>query len=77
LGTALVLASYTQKSLPRLRRLSLTASVVLIVFNAALGVWSNVALEVALVGVNLHLLRRGRSVPVAAADSTEDLVSAA
>lgn len=57
LGTALVLASYTQTNLPRLRRLSLTASVVLIVFKSALGGWSDVALEVTLVGVNRHLLQ--------------------
>jgi hypothetical protein len=75
LGTGLVLASYTQTSLRRLRRLSLTASLVLIVFNAALGIWSNVALEVALVGVNLHLLRRERT--SASPASARDLVEVA
>jgi len=60
LGTVLVLTSYTTTDLRRLRRLSLTASLVLIVFNSALGVWSNVALEIALVGINLHHLLRER-----------------
>jgi hypothetical protein len=58
LGTALVIASYAQSSVSRLRRISLVASVVLIAFNAVLGIWSNVALEVALVVVNLARLRR-------------------
>lgn len=57
LATALVVASYAQASVVRLRRLSLIASVLLIVFNAALGIWSNVALEVALVVINLARLR--------------------
>ena len=59
LATALVVASYAQASVVRLRRLSLIASVLLIVFNAALGIWSNVALEVALVLINLARLRNG------------------
>lgn len=58
LGTALVIASYAQPNVARLRRISLIASAVLIAFNAALGIWSNVALEVALVVINLERLRR-------------------
>lgn len=61
LATALVIASYAQASVVRLRRLSLVASVLLIAFNAALGIWSNVALEVALVVINVERLRRDHS----------------
>jgi hypothetical protein len=57
LGTALVIVSYAQADVARLRMVSLVASVVLVAFNAALGVWSNVALEVALVVINLMRLR--------------------
>ena len=57
LGTALVIASYAQPNVARLRRISLIASAVLIAFNAALGIWSNVALEVALVLINLARLK--------------------
>ena len=58
LGTALVLVAYAQPSARRLRIVSLVASVVLIAFNAVLGIWSNVALEIALVVVNLVQLVR-------------------
>ena len=61
LGTALVIASYAQPNVARLRRISLIASAVLIAFNAALGIWSNVALEVALVVINLERLRRDQT----------------
>lgn len=61
LGTALVIASYAQPNVARLRRISLIASAVLIAFNAALGIWSNVALEVALVAINLERLRRDQA----------------
>ncbi len=61
LATALVIASYAQANVVRLRRLSLVASVLLIAFNAVLGIWSNVALEVALVVINVERLRRDRS----------------
>ena len=58
LGTALVIASYAQPNVARLRRISLIASLVLIAFNAALGIWSRVALEVALVVINVTQLWR-------------------
>ena len=61
LGTALVIASYAQPNVARLRRISLIASAVLIAFNAVLGIWSNVALEVALVVINLERLRRDQA----------------
>lgn len=68
LGTAIVIVSYAQPDAVRLRLFSLAASAVLIVFNAALGIWSNVALEVALVVVNLARLRSPGNV-----DEVEDL----
>lgn len=61
LGTLLVLASYAQPNVGRLRQVSLLASVVLIAFNLSLGIWSNIVLEVALVGINLGQLLRSRS----------------
>jgi hypothetical protein len=64
LGTALVIVSYAQPDVARLRIVSLVASVVLVAFNAALGVWSNVALEVALVVINLMRLRAVEVSPV-------------
>jgi hypothetical protein len=77
LGTALVIASYAQPNVARLRRISLIASVVLIAFNALLGIWSNVALEVALVVINLARLRRDETEaqmsPADLADSEVDV----
>lgn len=58
LGTALVLVAYAQPTARRLRIVSLLASIVLIAFNGVLGIWSNVALEIALVVVNLVQLAR-------------------
>lgn len=55
-GTVLVIASYAQPSVRRLRTISLVASLVLITFNALLGIWSNVVLEVALVLINIARL---------------------
>lgn len=71
LGTGLVVLSYAQPNEMRLRRLSLVASVVLIVFNAALGIWSNVVLEVMLVGINGARLRRAGHAGFAAAESCD------
>jgi hypothetical protein len=72
LATALVIASYAQASVTRLRRLSLVASVLLIVFNAALGIWSNVALEVALVMINLVRLLTSRDEEAATSPELDD-----
>jgi hypothetical protein len=71
LGTGLVALSYAQPNEMRLRRLSLLASVVLIVFNLALGIWSNVALEVALLGINGARLRRAEQAESAAVESCD------
>lgn len=58
LGTALVIVSYAQSNVRMLRVISMIASIVLVIFNAALGIWSNVALEVALVAINVARLRK-------------------
>ena len=60
IGTALVLASYAQSNVVRLRTVSLFASAILVSFNVLIEVWSNVALEIALVAVNLARMRAGR-----------------
>jgi hypothetical protein len=65
LGTVLVIASYAQSNLWRLRVISMVASVALVIFNVALGIWSNVVLELALVGINVVRLVRGPGAPPA------------
>ena len=72
LATALVIASYAQASVARLRRLNLVASVLLIVFNTTLGIWSNVALEVALVVINLVRLLTSRDDEAATPSELDD-----
>ena len=75
LGTALVALSYAQPDEARLRRISLLASVALISFNLALGIWSNVALEVALVVINtarLRLADKDEPLATAAGEGTQD-----
>ena len=61
LGTLLVLASYAQLDTVRLRQIGLAAGLVLIVFNVLLAIWSNVALEVALLAINARRLHQLRS----------------
>jgi hypothetical protein len=56
LGALLVVASYAQRDTVRLRQVSLLASVALLSFNLVLGIWPNVALELALVVVNVRRL---------------------
>jgi hypothetical protein len=68
LGTAFVIASYAQADVRTLRRLSMIASVALIVFNVTLGIWSNVVLEIALVAINVSRLTRRADVPPAVPD---------
>lgn len=73
MGTALVILSYAQTNVRRLRTVSMVASTVLVVFNLTLGIWSNVVLEVALVGINVTRLRRPA---VATSTTVPDLVDA-
>lgn len=60
-GSAILVASLLQSRLLRLRQLNLVASVLLVAYNALVGVWPMVAMNVAIVGINLwhlaHLLR--------------------
>ena len=77
LGTALVIVAYAQPDARRLRVVSLAASVVLIGFNLALGIWSNVALEVVLVAVNLVRLRSRPATAVAGATGGTPIRTAA
>ena len=51
-GSALLVYSLLQSSVLRLRALNLVACVILIVFNAALGVWPMVGMNTVLVGIN-------------------------
>jgi hypothetical protein len=68
LGAALVLASYAQSNTVRLRQINLLASVAMLSFNFVLGIWPNVALELALAVVNIRrLLQLHRPSPRATA----------
>lgn len=56
LGAALALCSYAQRSPARLRQVSLLSSITLVSFNLWRGIWSNVALESALIAINTRRL---------------------
>lgn len=58
LGSALLIYSVMQARVLRFRVLNLAASAILTGFNAALGIWSMVAMNVALCGINLWHIRR-------------------
>ena len=73
LGAALVLVSYAQHNTIRLRQISLLAGAALVSFNLILGVWPNVALELALAVVNVRRLiqlRRPTARPALVASGT-------
>jgi hypothetical protein len=57
-GSALLVWSLLQSRQLRLRALNLVACLVLIAFNAALGVWPQAAMNVVLAGINLYFLFR-------------------
>lgn len=57
-GSALLVLSLVQTRLMRLRVLNSIACVVLIGYNAVLGVWPMVAMNVVLVGINLWAIAR-------------------
>jgi hypothetical protein len=57
-GSALLIYSLMQARVLRFRVLNLVACVVLIVFNALLGIWPMVAMNVALSGINLWFIRK-------------------
>lgn len=57
-GSALLVWSLLQTRLLRLRALNLAGSVVLIAYNAAVGVWPMVGLNVTLAGINVWQLYR-------------------
>lgn len=56
LGAGLALCSYAQRSPARLRQISLLSSITLVSFNLWRGIWSNVALEGALIAINTRRL---------------------
>ncbi len=57
-GSALVVASLLQTRLVRLRVLNSIACAVLVAYNAAVGVWPMVAMNVVLVGINPWAITR-------------------
>ncbi|QIM21373.1 YgjV family protein [Phycicoccus sp. HDW14] len=57
-GSALLVFSLLQARILRLRVLNTVACVILTVFNAVLGVWPMVAMNVVLAGINLFFIAR-------------------
>ena len=57
-GSALLIFSLLQARILRLRVLNTVACVILIVFNALLGVWPMVAMNVVLAAINLFFIVR-------------------
>ena len=57
-GSALLIYSLMQARVLRFRVLNTAACLVLIVYNAALGVWPMVAMNVVLCGINLWFIRQ-------------------
>jgi hypothetical protein len=57
-GSALLIYSLLQPRVLRLRVLNCVACLVLVAFNALIGVWRMVAMNVVLVGINVFFIRR-------------------
>ena len=57
-GSALLVYSLLQARILRLRVLNTVACVILIVFNALIGVWPMVAMNIVLAGINLFFIVR-------------------
>lgn len=57
-GSVLLVTSLLQSRLLRLRQLNLLASVLLVAYNGALGVWPGVAMNLVIGGINIAHLRR-------------------
>ena len=57
-GSALLVFSLMQARVLRFRALNLVACLILIVFNAVLGIWPMVAMNAVLAGINLWFIRR-------------------
>ena len=57
-GSALLVYSLLQARVLRFRVLNLTASAVLTVFNALLGIWPMVAMNAVLAGINVWFIRK-------------------
>ncbi|WP_353807433.1 hypothetical protein [Agromyces sp. SYSU T00194] len=71
-GSALIVCSLMQRDVRRLRWIGLAAAVVLVVFNAIIGIASMVALNIVLVAVNAFHLARPR--PDAGRSGGEEVV---
>jgi hypothetical protein len=57
-GSALLIFSLMQARVLRFRLLNLVACAILVMFNALLGIWPMVAMNVALAGINLWFIRK-------------------
>jgi hypothetical protein len=62
IGSAILIVSLLQSRVLRLRQLNLLASILLLTFNALIGVWPMVAMNLAIAVINVwHLVRLVRS----------------
>ena len=57
-GSALLIFSLMQARVLRFRLLNLVACLILVAFNGLLGIWPMVAMNIALVGINLWFVRK-------------------
>jgi hypothetical protein len=57
-GSAILITSLLQTRVLRLRELNLLAAVLLVVYNAVLGIWPMVAMNVCIAGINVWHLSR-------------------
>ncbi|HEX7536417.1 MAG TPA: hypothetical protein VF391_05370 [Dermatophilaceae bacterium] len=57
-GSALLIYSLMQARVLRFRLLNLVACLILVIFNALLGIWPMVVMNVALAGINLWFIRK-------------------
>ena len=56
-GSALLVYSLMQARVLRFRLLNLVACIILVIFNALLGIWPMVAMNVVLAGINVWFIR--------------------
>ncbi len=57
-GSALLIYSLLQARVLRFRLLNLVACIILVIFNALLGIWPMVAMNVVLAGINVWFIRK-------------------
>lgn len=73
IGSALLVVSILQSNLARLRWLSLTAAVVLTVYNGVIGIWPMIAMNIAVALINvIYLADLGRRQGLETVENLDD-----